>query len=81
MIHRDICNYAFHKKYELSNDFYGVSKNVEREKKIENFEVTDFQIMFCRFAEFASGVLSEQVEPLIRKVLKTSHIPNVNFRY
>ena len=46
-----------------------------------NFDVTDFQIMFCRFAEFASGVLSEQVEPLIRKVLKTSHIPNVNFRY
>ena len=49
-------------------------------QKIKNLNVTDFQKMFCRFAEFASGVLSEQVEPLIRKVLKTSHIPNVNFR-
>ena len=60
--------------------FMEFGKMLNVEKKIENLNVADFQKMFCRFAEFASGVLSEQVEPLIRKVLKTSHIPNVNFR-
>lgn len=34
-----------------------------------------------KFAEFASSVLSEQVEPLIQKVLKTSHLPNVKFHF
>lgn len=34
----------------------------------------------CRFSEFAAEVLNEQIEPLIKKVLKTSHLP-VKFRF
>lgn len=34
-----------------------------------------------RFGEFASDVLSCQVEPLIQKVFRHSNVPNVNFKF
>jgi len=34
-----------------------------------------------RFGEFASDVLSHQVEPLIQKVFQKSNVPNVEFKF
>lgn len=34
-----------------------------------------------KFGEFASDVLSCQVEPLVQKTLQSTHLPNVNFKF
>ena len=40
-----------------------------------------FEHLSPRLGEFASSILSQQVEPLVQKVFKQSNVPNVEFKF